>query len=120
MKIYTKTGDDGTTGLVGGSRVHKDALRIEAYGDVDELNAALGVVLAHLPRAAQAARGWLETVQSDLFIVGVLLATPASAAKKVTALAPTRAEALEQQIDQMEQSLKPLKNFILPQGGPCA
>jgi cob(I)alamin adenosyltransferase len=120
MKIYTKTGDDGTTGLLGNLRVRKDAARIEAYGTVDELNACLGVVLAHLPNAAHAARGWLDAIQSDLFVIGSLLSTPPNDPHKRTALASGRTEALEQSIDQMEKSLLPLKNFILPQGTSCA
>jgi cob(I)alamin adenosyltransferase len=120
MKIYTKTGDDGTTGLFGNARVRKDALRIEAYGEVDELNASLGVVIAHLPSLAHSARGWLDAIQSDLFILGALLATPPQAERKPAALPPQRVQALEEQIDQMEKNLKPLKNFILPQGTPCA
>src|SRR4051812_14887390 len=113
MKIYTKTGDDGTTGLFGNARVRKDALRIEAYGTVDELNAALGVVIAHLPALAHSARGWLDAIQSDLLILGALLATPPQAVRQPAALAAARIETLEQQIDQMEKPLKPLKNFIL-------
>jgi len=120
MKIYTKTGDDGTTGLLGNVRVRKDAARIEAYGAVDELNAALGLILAQLPAAAQAARPWLNAVQSDLFIVGTLLATPPSDSKRRAELPATRIHALEEQIDQMEEELPPLKNFILPQGAFCA
>ena len=120
MKIYTKTGDDGTTGLIGNARVRKDSVRIEAYGEVDELNAALGVVIAHLPSLASSARGWLDAIQNDLFILGALLATPPQADRKPAALPPQRIQALEDQIDQMEKSLKPLKNFILPQGTPCA
>ncbi len=119
MKIYTKTGDDGSTGLTGHTRVRKDALRIEAIGEVDELNAGIGVVLAHLPSSVNSARGWLDTVQSNLYIVGALLATPPQDSRQPTVLPPARVEALEQQIDQMEKNLNPLKNFILPQGTPC-
>src|SRR5436190_29706 len=115
MTIYTKTGDDGTTGLFGNARVRKDAARIEACGQVDELNAALGVVLAHLPTGqaglpavANTVRGWLDAIQSDLFVIGAMLATPATVAKKAATLASERVAALEQQIDQMEKSLKPL------------
>jgi cob(I)alamin adenosyltransferase len=119
MKIYTKTGDDGTTGLLGNARVRKDDVRIEAYGQVDEVNAALGVVLAYLPTAANAARGWLDAIQSDLFVIGAALATPSNSARPPIQLPPQRTDTLEQQIDQMEKNLKPLKNFILPQGTPC-
>jgi cob(I)alamin adenosyltransferase len=120
MKIYTKTGDDGSTGLLGNTRVRKDAPRIEAYGEVDELNAGVGVVLAHLPGAANSARGWLDSIQNDLFVIGALLATPAQDTRKRTSLSSERTAMLEQWIDQMEKNLKPLKNFILPQGTPCA
>jgi cob(I)alamin adenosyltransferase len=121
MKIYTKTGDDGTTGLFGNARVRKDDARIEAYGTVDEVNAAIGVLIAHLPPGTQSARGWLDSIQSDLFTVGTLLATPpAGAAPPRTSLDDDRTPFLEDTIDQMEKALKPLKNFILPQGVPAA
>ncbi len=120
MKIYTKTGDDGTTGLLGNIRLGKDAIRIEAYGTVDEANAALGLVLAYLPAAAQAAQPWLNSIQSDLFILGTMLAVSPSDPKKRADLPPQRVLALEDHIDQMESQLKPLTNFILPQGAPCA
>lgn len=120
MKIYTRTGDDGTTGLLGNSRVKKDDPRIEAVGAVDELNASVGVVIAHLPIAAQKVRPWLDTIQSDLFVIGALLATPEGAGKTFATLPPTRVTALEEQIDQMETDLPALKNFILPQGNTGA
>jgi cob(I)alamin adenosyltransferase len=120
MKIYTKTGDDGSTGLLGNVRVRKDAMRIEAYGSVDEVNAALGLFHAHVPPAAQKSRGWLDAIQSDLFVIGTLLASsPESVAPKVT-LEASRIQALEEQIDQMESELRPLTHFILPQGAPVA
>lgn len=120
MKIYTKTGDEGKTGLLGNVRVEKDSTRIEAYGTVDETNAALGVILAHLPQAAQEARPWLNGIQSDLLIIGSLLATPPSDPKRRADLPTHRVQALETHIDHMETGLKPLQNFILPQGSPCA
>ncbi len=120
MKIYTKTGDDGNTGLLGNVRVGKDSRRIETYGTVDETNAAIGVVLAHLPTAAQAAHAWLTGIQSDLLIIGTLLATPPSDPKRRADLPSKRIQALEDAIDHMEAGLKPLKNFILPQGAPCS
>jgi cob(I)alamin adenosyltransferase len=120
MKIYTKTGDDGNTGLLGNVRVPKDSRRIEAYGAVDETNAALGVVLAHLPSAGQAARAWLNHIQSDLLIIGTLLATSPSDSKKRVNLPASHTQALEDQIDQMEADLNPLTQFILPQGTPGA
>lgn len=120
MKIYTKTGDDGSTGLLGNVRIRKDARRIEAYGAVDETNAAIGVILAHLTAANHAARGWLETIQSDLFIIGALLATPPSDKHNHAVLPDSQAGRLESHIDQMEKDLPPLKNFILPQGTPSS
>ncbi len=120
MKIYTKTGDDGSTGLSGGTRVRKDALRIEAIGSVDEVNAALGLVHANLEAGSQSARGWLDQVQSDLFVVGALLATPPEAQPAKVELKAARIGALEEEIDHMEKELSPLQNFILPQGTPSA
>ncbi len=115
MKIYTKTGDDGSTGLFGNKRVRKDDLRLEAYGSVDELNAGLGVLLARLPDSAGEAAAWLTAIQNDLFVVGAILATPPEHASK-SVLPPARTQDLESRIDQLEKDLKPLKNFILPQG----
>ncbi len=121
MKIYTKTGDDGNTGLLGNVRIGKETTRIEAYGAVDELNAAMGVVLAHLSSSAHAAKTQLTAIQSDLLIIGTMLATPPSDPKKRADLPAARTTALENQIDDMESHLKPLQNFILPQGTPaCA
>ncbi len=120
MKIYTKTGDDGTTGLLGNVRVPKDTARIEAFGAVDELNAALGVLLAHLSPTAQRARTNLTAIQSDLLILGAMLSTPPSDPKRRAELPPQRVSVLENEIDQMESELAPLKNFILPQGTPGA
>jgi cob(I)alamin adenosyltransferase len=122
MKIYTKTGDDGNTGLLGNVRVGKETPRIEAYGAVDELNAAIGVVLAHLPQVLPASKqghDWLSAIQSDLMIIGTMLATPPSDSKRHADLPSSRIQALETEIDEMESLLKPLKNFILPQGTPC-
>jgi cob(I)alamin adenosyltransferase len=115
MKIYTKTGDNGTTSLFSGGRVRKDHLRVEAYGTVDELNSILGVVLAHQPSAQGTA--WLLEVQSQLFRLGSDLATPLDA--KADWLVRIQAENiawLENTIDTMTTTLEPLKNFILPGG----
>jgi len=123
LKIYTKTGDGGDTGLFGGGRrVSKDHPRVEAYGQVDELNAALGVALALEPRTL--CRDLLEAVQRDLFTIGAELATP-DPAKLVKALGgppvgAAQVAALEQAIDQHEAQLPPLKQFILPGGVPKA
>ncbi|HXF96195.1 MAG TPA: cob(I)yrinic acid a,c-diamide adenosyltransferase [Gemmatimonadales bacterium] len=122
MKIYTRTGDQGDTGLFGGERVPKHHLRVAAYGDVDELNAALGFVLSVDP--ASFARDLLVGIQRNLFTVGAELATP-DPAKLLKALpeGPLRIEAthaLEREIDRYERTLVPLKQFILPGGCPKA
>jgi cob(I)alamin adenosyltransferase len=126
MRIYTRTGDRGETGLFGGGRVRKDDARVEAYGDVDELNSVLGVAVAALERegAGEVALG-LRRIQSDLFTVGANLATPAPedggrASAHVPALEPARVEELERWIDRAEEELAPLKQFVLPGGSEAA
>ena len=114
MKIYTRTGDAGETGLWGGHRVSKDALRVQAYGSVDETNAALGVVRAAGPLDPLLDR-LLDQIQNDLFVVGADLATPGEAAN-VPRVGPEAAERLERAIDQLEAELEPLRQFILPGG----
>ncbi|HUK66280.1 MAG TPA: cob(I)yrinic acid a,c-diamide adenosyltransferase [Anaeromyxobacteraceae bacterium] len=120
MKIYTKTGDAGTTGLFGGPRVPKDHRRVEAYGAVDELNAALGVVRAR--GAPPELEPLLALVQEHLFTLGALLATPpgVKAREAVPALAPSSTEDLEAAIDRFETELTPLRHFVLPGGVPLA
>jgi cob(I)alamin adenosyltransferase len=113
-KIYTRTGDDGTTGLGDGSRVAKDDARVEAYGTVDEANSAIGVVLA-VPTVPQQVRDCLTEVQHDLFDLGGELCIPGM--RMVTA---ARIDALEAALDQFNEALPPLKDFILPGGGPAA
>jgi cob(I)alamin adenosyltransferase len=122
MKIYTRTGDQGETGLFGGGRVPKNDLRVAAYGEVDELNSVLGVVRATPPS------GWyeelLESIQRDLFAMGGHLASPdpsavAKALKKAE-LQPGRVTAFEEVIDQADRELAPLRAFILPAGTPKA
>lgn len=118
VKIYTKSGDDGTTGLIGPGRVDKDCPRIEAYGTVDELNAALGLV-----RAIGVAPEYdelLARIQDDLFAVGAALADPSPSGKFHGALQETRVSALEDTIDQLQEELEPLAQFILPGGTPSA
>lgn len=117
MKIYTKTGDAGETGLFGGGRVPKDDPRVRAYGEVDELNAAIGFAAALEPRTFESAL--LQTIQRDLFTIGAELATP-DAEKQTKALGASEVGALEDVIDNHEAKLKPLKNFILPGGTPKA
>lgn len=118
MKIYTKTGDSGDTGLFGGGRVPKDDLRVAAYGDVDELNSALGLVRATEPEAL--GDELLEAIQRDLFAMGGHLATPdpdkVRAALEKATLAETRVQAMEDAIDAADAELPPLRAFILPGG----
>ena len=123
MKIYTRTGDEGETGLFGGPRVRKDAQRVEAYGAVDELNAVLGGAVAALDD--DPLRAMLVEVQSTLFDLGGELATPAvrerAAAGQLAPQVPVDAiEQLERWIDELEEELEPLTQFILPGGAPAA
>ncbi len=119
MKIYTKTGDRGDTSLFGGQRVPKDALRIEAYGTVDELNSALGLARAE-NTDAQIDR-ILEGIQNELFELGADLATPQSVEKgKVRRMESKDVQGMEKNIDDLQGRLKPLRSFILPGGSPVA
>jgi cob(I)alamin adenosyltransferase len=112
-KIYTRTGDAGTTGLGDGTRVAKDALRVEAYGTVDELSSVLGVLLTEaLPEPVAA---WLTDIQHRLFDLGGELCIPGH-----TLIGPARVAALEQWLDAMNAELAPLKDFILPGGTRAA
>lgn len=117
MKIYTKTGDGGETALFNGTRVPKDHQRVAAYGDVDELSAALGVAAARLGPGDN--RTHIEEIQRDLFAVGAHLADPGGASRKKekAVLAPERIARLECAIDGWEATLPPLSYFILPGGG---
>ena len=120
MKIYTKTGDDGTTGLYGGARIDKDDPRVEAYGTVDETNAAIGVArAAGLPAEIDAL---LERVQAELFSVGAELACVAGKEQKLgmALVGATEISELERAIDRAEALLPALKNFVLPAGAPGA
>lgn len=122
MKIYTRTGDAGDTGLFGGGRVPKDDLRVEAYGAVDELNSALGVAVARLDDATADWKDRLREIQSDLFAIGAILATSPSAKgkPKLPALDEGRVTEMERWIDELDRELAPLKVFILPGGSPLA
>ncbi|MEK6650800.1 MAG: cob(I)yrinic acid a,c-diamide adenosyltransferase [Bacteroidota bacterium] len=118
MKIYTKTGDAGQTSLYGGTRVEKDARRIEAYGTVDELNAHLGVVRT-LPLPPEIAP-LLERIQNELFILGADLATPpGNAPDRVRRVGESEIRRLEQDIDRLDEGLPTLSSFILPSGVPA-
>jgi cob(I)alamin adenosyltransferase len=115
MKIYTKKGDSGETGLFGGARVPKDDLRIRAYGSFDELNAVLGLVLSENP-LPKALREQLIRTQSELFQLGAELATPRGKSLSMAMLDDAQTEAMEKEIDEMEEALPQLKTFILPGG----
>src|SRR5688500_976830 len=118
VKIYTKTGDEGETGLFGGGRVPKDDPRVWAYGEVDELNAAVGMAAALSPDGFEAAL--LQTIQRDLFNIGAELATPDPAKLRSKPIDGSGIGALEETIDNYDEQLPPLKNFILPGGTPKA
>jgi cob(I)alamin adenosyltransferase len=113
-KIYTRTGDDGTTSLGDGSRVPKDSARVEAYGTVDELNSTLGVLLA-VPDLPAAIGACLTEMQHELFDLGGELCIPGH-----QAIRPEHVTRLEQALDGFNEQLPPLKEFILPGGGPAA
>ena len=120
MKIYTRTGDDGTTGLLGGARVPKDAPRVAAYGDVDEANAAIGAAAA---LADGALAKLLAGIQRDLFAIGARLADPlhqVAARRAKAAVTPAQVRRLEKAIDARERVLPPLRAFVLPGGSPLA
>jgi len=119
MKIYTKTGDDGTTALFAGGRVAKDDLRVEAYGTVDELNSTLGLIRTfELPEEIQV---WLTDVQNTLFVIGADLATPLDSTPSwLVRLDESPTAKLESWIDAMDEHLPKLTAFILPGGHPAA
>ena len=117
MKIYTKTGDEGTTGLFGGKRVSKAELRIETYGTIDELNSYVGLLRDQ--KVNERRKTFLISIQDRLFTIGSLLATePGNTKVKVPSLGQDDAVALEQEIDAMEAELEPMKSFVLPGGHP--
>lgn len=125
MKIYTKGGDRGETGLFGGARVPKTHPRIEAYGTLDELNAVFGVVVAELAGGSSATGakpllGKLVRIQGELFQLGAELATPTGKKTSTALVSDREIVALENEIDAMEAELAPLKTFILPGGTPGA
>ncbi len=118
MKIYTRTGDSGETGLFGGPRVGKDSPRIEVYGTVEELNAVLG--LARAEALPEAIGPLLKRLQNELFEVGAELASPDPAAQGTRTIGPEHVAALEADIDRLEGGLPRLKEFILPGGTRAA
>lgn len=120
-RIYTRTGDDGTTSLFGGDRVGKGNPRIEAYGTVDETNSIVGLARAHLED--EPGRDELDPVlgdlQEELFVLGADLATPMDANPEVDRIAEEHVDALEERIDRFDADLPPLERFILPGGTPA-
>ncbi|MBS0186902.1 MAG: cob(I)yrinic acid a,c-diamide adenosyltransferase [Planctomycetes bacterium] len=121
-KIYTRTGDDGTTGLVGGQRVSKTNIRVEAYGTVDEANSFIGLAALHVATESPIGQA-LRLVQNDLFDLGADLATPIHPGEKpMAALRMTQGQVdhLEQLIDQWNESIPALTSFVLPGGTPLA
>jgi cob(I)alamin adenosyltransferase len=124
MKLYTRTGDAGETGLYGGERVRKDHERVRAYGAIDEANSAVGIAAA-APDLPPWLRSALQEIMSDLFDVGAELSTPAAAAHKLDNKLDTRVDhrriaELERAIDEVEAEVPPLQTFVLPSGTDAA
>lgn len=124
-RIYTKTGDDGTTGLVGGTRVNKDSVRVEAYGEVDEANAFIGMAVVECGRAPFPQSGeiadLLRSIQQDLFDLGADLATPVTQGESgKLRILPAQTDRLEGAIDKYNDHLASLTSFVLPGGSPAA
>jgi len=127
VRIYTRSGDDGETSLVGGTRVPKDELRLELLGTLDELNALLGMARSLLagggPEGASRHAPLVDRLQAELFAVGAELATPSEEERRrfqIAVMTDAQVMALEREIDAMEATLPPLQNFILPGGIPAA
>lgn len=121
-KIYTRTGDDGTTGLVAGPRRKKHDLRVESYGAVDETNSCIGLVRQHLANHPDLDR-MIVRIQNDLFDLGADLATPETGKKldyEPLRIVPSQVDRLEQEIDVLNADLEPLRSFVLPGGTPAA
>ncbi len=122
-KIYTRTGDKGTTALGSGERVPKNALRIAAYGTVDETNSSIGMVRLHLGDGDPALDAMLLRIQNDLFDLGADLCVPDRGVKleyEPLRMTDGQVTRLEQEIDEMNKELKPLRSFVLPGGSPAA
>lgn len=116
MKIYTKTGDEGQTGLLGGDRIAKNSSRIQSIGDVDELNAYVGVCLTSIQDPLIRAK--LQRIQNHLFDIGSELACPPDGKFDLISVSAADSDTLEAEIDEMDKELPPLKQFILPGGSP--
>ena len=121
MKIYTKTGDTGKTSLLGGSRVDKDCMEIDAIGEVDELNSYIGILIEEADDASYArVRNKLLSIQHNLFTLGSMIAAVQTTVIKIPVLKKSDITKLEKWIDAMTDELPPLTQFILPGGGECA
>jgi cob(I)alamin adenosyltransferase len=122
-KIYTKTGDDGTTGLGNGARVWKFDLRVESYGTVDEANSAIGIARIHTATENLVVDAMLARIQNDLFDLGAELATPDTGKKleyEPLRVTPHQVSRIEADIDALNAHMKPLQSFVLPGGSPAA
>jgi cob(I)alamin adenosyltransferase len=121
-KIYTRTGDDGTTALGSGRRVAKYDLRVEAYGTLDETNAAIGIARLYTRASHQALDAMLARIQNDLFDLGADLCFPDETkdARGRLTISGTQVERLEREIDQLNAELEPLRSFVLPGGSPAS
>lgn len=117
MRIYTRSGDRGDTGLVGGDRVGKEHVRIEAVGAIDEFNASIGIARLHPEPALDT---WLDTLQNRLFDLGAEVATPTESRFYRQSIREEHVAALEESIDAMTAELEPLRNFVLPGGSALA
>lgn len=117
MKIYTKKGDSGETSLFGGTRVSKSSERITAYGTVDELNSFVGLAVSF--GLSEKGMLYMNRIQELLFVLGADLATPPSSKTRINRIGEEDTAYLEKAIDEMEENLEPLKNFILPGGSPA-
>ncbi len=120
MKIYTKTGDGGETGLVGSKRISKASARIDAIGSVDELNSLIGVIRSE--PLDDDFESWLQTIQNDLFDLGAILASTPEQQKKysIAPISENRIQDLEAQIDQLQKTIPEIRQFILPAGNRAA
>lgn len=122
-KIYTRTGDDGTTALGSGQRIRKDSARVAAYGTIDETNAAIGMARVHIAESHPELDAMLAKIQNDLFDLGAELSVPATGEEQKTPrleITAAQVKRLENEIDRLNAELQPLRSFVLPGGSPGA